>query len=548
MNLQKKKEFLIFIFFLIYFFLGILIYKDYGIGIEEHFQRKNGFYWFNFLLSFLEENNLHTIANIKYQNILTEYPNLPDINFLNFYGIAFDLPLAFLETILAIEKSQIYFQMRHLAIFIIFFISAISFYKIIRRRFKYFPLYLIGITFYVGSPRIFGDSFHNNKDILFLSFLTISIHYLFNFFEKDNNKNLILFCFFAALATSSRIMGVYLPILLICFLLVEFLTKKINLSSLFKLFGKIFFFYIFFLFLHYPYIWELNIFEISNWFKKFFFWMDIQILFAGEYYKIKYLPRFYLPFWLLNTIPLIIFLLSLIGFIILVQRVFNRLINIETNKINNRDFWQSINEKKDLFILLSFLSFFVYAVFLNVAMLSGWRHFYFLHIFIIYFSIYTFNYLINHYRKKISLKHMYIICFFLLIFIVNENAKFHPYQSLYFNNIFNKKSSDYQVDMPSLSRSEALNFIYNKEKDKEKIFVGNASWIPFKNGKDILPDQIKQKFVFVGQEFENADYIYTNYIYKTDEKYNKNYKIPSNFRKIKELTINNVKIYSIYKR
>ena len=70
-----------------------------------------------------------------------------------------------------------------------------------------------------------------------------------NFFEKDNNKNLILFCFFAALATSSRIMGVYLPILLICFLLVEFLTKKINLSSLFKLFGKIFLFYIFFLFI-----------------------------------------------------------------------------------------------------------------------------------------------------------------------------------------------------------------------------------------------------------------------------------------------------------
>ena len=69
------------------------------------------------------------------------------------------------------------------------------------------------------------------------------------------------------------------------------------------------------------------------------------------------------------------------------------------------------------------------------------------------------------------------------------------------------------------------------EKDKEKIFVGNASWIPFKNGKDILPDQIKQKFVFVGQEFENADYIYTNFIYKTDEKYNKNYNFTKYLRK-----------------
>ncbi len=43
-----------FIFFSVYFFIGLLIYKDFGIGIEEHFQRKNGFYWLNQFFVFFE--------------------------------------------------------------------------------------------------------------------------------------------------------------------------------------------------------------------------------------------------------------------------------------------------------------------------------------------------------------------------------------------------------------------------------------------------------------------------------------------------------------
>ena len=49
-----NKEFnklLISVFFLIYFTFGLFVYKDYGIGIEEHFQRQNGFYWLKNILS-----------------------------------------------------------------------------------------------------------------------------------------------------------------------------------------------------------------------------------------------------------------------------------------------------------------------------------------------------------------------------------------------------------------------------------------------------------------------------------------------------------------
>ena len=83
---------------------------------------------------------------------------------------------------------------------------------------------------------------------------------------------------------------------------------------------------------------------------------------------------------------------------------------------------------------------------------------------------------------------------------------------------------------------------------KEKIILANSSWAPMYNGKDMLKSEFKDKFIFVGQNYTQADYIYNNYIYKNDEKYNKNYKVPANFKKIKDYKIDNVLIYSIFQR
>ena len=166
--------------------------------------------------------------------------------------------------------------------------------------------------------------------------------------------------------------------------------------------------------------------------------MNIKVLFDGEYYSIKYLPRTYLPFWIFITTPFVILFFSILGFSILAKRFFVRLLNIKDKKIINSDFWQSNKEKMDVFILLSFSSFFVYAIFLNVAMLSGWRHFYFLHLFISYFAALSFNHYLNYFRKKIKTAYEYLLCVFIGFFLVYQNIKFHPYQSVYFNNFLKK--------------------------------------------------------------------------------------------------------------
>ena len=73
--------------------------------------------------------------------------------------------------------------------------------------------------------------------------------------------------------------------------------------------------------------------------------MDIKVLFNGEYYTIKYLPRSYLPVWILITSPILLIFFTIISLYILSKRAFCRLIKIEGKLSLNSDFWSSYNEK-----------------------------------------------------------------------------------------------------------------------------------------------------------------------------------------------------------
>ena len=67
-------------------------------------------------------------------------------------------------------------------------LSAYLFYKIILLRFKSTYLALFGFLIFIFSPRIFGNIFFDNKDILFLSFLTINFFYFQKYYENKSIK------------------------------------------------------------------------------------------------------------------------------------------------------------------------------------------------------------------------------------------------------------------------------------------------------------------------------------------------------------------------
>ena len=72
-----KNYYYIIFFSIIYFFVGISILKDYGIGIEEHFQRSSGLYWLGELLQFTHFESLKDITANKILDVKTFTPTYP---------------------------------------------------------------------------------------------------------------------------------------------------------------------------------------------------------------------------------------------------------------------------------------------------------------------------------------------------------------------------------------------------------------------------------------------------------------------------------------
>ena len=267
--IQKEKinsKRIAFLLFLIFFFIGLSTFKDYGISVDEEYGRSAGFYWLNYILSFTSFDELKNLVSIKLGQIEGFSLQLPKD--YPFYGVPFDLPVAFLEVIFQIENPKNYFYLKHFLNFLLFFISSIFFYKLLLNRFSNYSISLIGTLFFVLSPRIYGSSFFNNKDLIFLSLVTIATYFCLKSFDKPSYKNLLIFSIFAALSTSQRILGIFLPITFVIFYFLSFLSNDKNIKDLP---GIIFFciFYFLFLIIFWPFLWSGPIDNFLLTFEKF---------------------------------------------------------------------------------------------------------------------------------------------------------------------------------------------------------------------------------------------------------------------------------------
>ena len=159
----KNKFYLPLILF-IFFTAGFLIYKDFGFNIDEKFHRSNGFYWLIYLSDFFGLDHLKSLAENKFNDI--QGFTLSPVEYFNKYGIIFDVPAALLEILFKFDKPIEYYQLRHFLVFIFHFIGAIFFYLLLQNRFKEENIALVGLIFLILMPRLFGDSFQNNKDIV----------------------------------------------------------------------------------------------------------------------------------------------------------------------------------------------------------------------------------------------------------------------------------------------------------------------------------------------------------------------------------------------
>jgi len=547
MNFIKYNSYksLIITIFFIFLISGLMTFKDYGISIDEKFHRLNGFYWLNYILSFTEFTNIKNLVSEKIPEI-SDF-TLADVEKFNIYGIIYDLPAAYFEILFNFQETKNVYEFRHLLNFIFFFTSSIFFYKILKSRFDKFSS-LIGLLLYILSPRIYGESFYNSKDIIFLSLLTIAIYFCFNFFKNKKIADLIFFSFFSAACIQTRIIGVFLPFSFLVFFIFTLIANKNQISLL----PKVLLYFIFssiFLYVFWPYLWES---PINNFFSIFLnlenLAPDIQILFDGNYIDVNYMPFSYLPVWIFISTPLFNSLMFVIGSFIIFFRFTNRLITFESLKLNHCDFWRGENEKKDLFIFFNFYVISLILITFNITLLNSWRYVFFLNIFMIYIATFSIYLLKMKIKKKLSVLFFKVALSISVLLNIYNLIIYHPFQGLFFNAFLSSEyKNNFEVDHGAISGKSALNWILENDRAKE-INIAVASWSPLYRNIDAMKDENKGKINIIGQNYNDASYIYTNNISEVDKSKDKKYDIPSVFTKVYDLNINNLIIYEIYKK
>ncbi len=544
-NLNKqKKSIILFFTYLVSILLALVVYKDYGIHIEEKFHRLNGHYWLNYISDQFGFDSIKEITEKKIREI-SDY-TLSPVTVYNKYSIIFDLPTALLEILLNINNVQKIYYLKHILNFFLFLISSFFFFKILEERHKNFYLSYTGLILYIVTPRILGDSFLY-KDVLFLSIFMVTFYFFYKSLKNFNYKFLFIFSIMTALSVNLRIFAILIPILFI-FLAV---IKNFHIKDYIKSFKKICFYLIFFfsfLIILWPYLWSD---PINNFFELFKSvrgdLVNVKILYDGSYVSNRTLPDYYLLEWIAISSPLLQITLFLFGFFYCFVRFIKRFITIKEKSIYN-DLWRGSKEELDFICLLFLISFYFFFIFFNAPLYNGWRLVYFLNIFLLYFSINFLSIIEIILVKKLLNKVFYLIIISLVSYNFYAIIKTHPFQSIYFNSLISKERKNfYEGDFHGLAVKHFFKEILSISK-KNVINIGVASHTPIQRGLESFPEKLEKKLNIVGQEYSKADYIFKNNISEVNSNLIKKYHIPNNFSKVYELEVDKVIIYEIYKR
>ena len=261
----------------------------------------------------------------------------------------------------------------HAYTFVLFMLGVAALYGIVKKltRRKWLP-YLAAAMLYL-SPRMFAEGHYNNKDIVLLSLVLITIHCGIRYIQSHSLRHGILFAIAGAFAANGRLPGFWTFGLVgasYIGLLIrnrEFTKKRLGIglltiSSFFATF-----------FLITPACWSNPV--------EFFQYMFVYSAYYGRWVGDMYfdgiyvvgaadavanLPWYYLPYALFMSTPLYIQVLILLGVALLVSRLFAR-----------KDLRTCGHAPMFALITFLWLAPFVYTIAAGTLLYNGWRHMFF---------------------------------------------------------------------------------------------------------------------------------------------------------------------------
>jgi hypothetical protein len=484
----------VFFFLALILLLGTTIVHDYGISMDEPIERKHGIVAFDYLN---ERFGLFPSIEKGTGENLQSYDHRD-------YGMIFQLVAYGLELLLGINNSRDVFFLRHLLVFLLFWSSLLFFFKIIVWQYGNWRLGIFGIAILWLSPRIFADAFYNPKDIPLLSFSIIATYTMLVFLHRPSAKSALGHGLACGLVISTRVVGVIFPALTFVMVLAH-LSPLMNssvskrswaISTAFLLLSLLLFTWLF-----WPALWHqpLESFWYAFQSMKKFRWYG-HMLFMGEMVYSHSLPWYYAPIWIIVTTPLAILLFFGAGLTDLIRKFL----------LQKLKFFKSSRNTSDLLFLALFTAPILAVILFGSALYNGWRHLYFVYPFFVLIGIRGLVVLFAFFRKRISENRYRILASALAVLVALDLgstvlflAKYHPHQSVYFNELALDVERNFERDYYGMSYRKTMEFLleYSK-KDSIRIyshdFIGKINTMYF-------PKKDARRFHFV-EKPQDADY------------------------------------------
>ena len=492
--LEKKYRLVEVFFFLAYLIVGLFAFKDYGIPWDDVWDRGYGLS----LLNHIMNNDMMAFDHKD-----------------KYYGPVFQLILIVGERALNLTKnSRVVYLMRHLATFLLFYLSVFFFNLICKQRFKSWKIALLGSLMLIISPRIFAHSFYNTKDIPFLSVMIVSVYTMIRCLDKKTSSMAFVHALICALLVDIRIAGVIIPFITILFLVLE-LVKIRKAKTALKKIIKISLVYVMFLIplivLFRPILWADPIYHFHEAFQlmSHFSWegSPLACLYMGKFIDAKSVPWHYIPVWILVTTPIFYIVCFFAGCFFIMKELIRKPI---TTYIYRRD---------DLIWLLWFFLPLLSVILLKSVLYDAWRHMFFIYPAFIMIGLVGLTFFIKYVKSKFSVKRyrgivtiIAIVALFYQLHVLQFMIKYHPFQNVYFNRLAGRNvkeaKSKFELDYWGTSYRQGLEYLL--ENDKRLLIKIYAKNVPGLNNARMLNSKDRQRLVYI-KNIDDADYFIDNY-------------------------------------
>ena len=463
-------------------FVGVLVVDDYGVAYDESVQRALA--------------AVTTAYMIGADDALLSHRDRT-------YGVAFELPLLFIELALGLDDLRSVHLMRHTLSHFFFLLGGFFCYLLVRRMGGGRLLALFAMLLFLLHPRIWAHSFFNTKDVPFLSMFMITLFLIHRAFRKDDFAAFLSCGVAVGLLTNIRILGVMLFAAVLGMRLLDLFhaadgrdRKHVLVTAgLFATASAGV------LYATWPYLWSDPLGHFAHAFARMADHPEvIHGLFQGEQTVGRDIPPQYVTVWLSITSPGVALLLGGLGLAVTLRRILAR----------PSLAWKNGALRFELLLIISFLLPLLAVVLLDSILYNGWRQMYFLYAPIVLLAAIGLRSLVAIQSNTMLRTAACGLAAAGLTATVAAMAFLHPNQPIYFNFLVDRKTPERlsrQFDMDYYETTFRQGLEWLLERDPASLVRVD---VPFHDwNSSILPQAIRKRTDMSFQT--HANYHITNH-------------------------------------